>query len=466
MKKACSLLMITLLTLLGSFCYAQAPIVPIPQIKLPQTPKVLTVPVPTNHSVNPYNPHAPINGSGFNQQAQQEALMREAQQYQLQESVNNEVWNHIQNDIQRQTDIMMLTEYGFPMQSDNEGTSAFYSAFEEISNMLNRQDTLNLGRAVFLIENAWHNNKYDYNEYKNSIKAGVAFCNQKIKEEKLDKNDNLVKNMMVFRFIVDTLKTKDKTTGKPITHYPVKYNYEDYESKISYDSHFVTTLMQTGTGQCHSMPLYYLVLAEEMEAEAYWSFSPRHSFVKIQDKKGDWHNLELTAKAILSDTHYMNSSYIKAEALQNKIYLEPMDKENVIAEMLLELARGYSQKYGYDDFYLQCIDTAQKHLKNDLNARLLKSVYQTQLTLTLAHLLNAPKPEIMQQLSPEAYKHFELMLAQYKEIDDMGYEEVPVAIYSLWLDHIAKEKAKSEKAKLPSIFINIPKEHNIPSPSK
>jgi len=71
----------------------------------------------------------------------------------------------------------------------------------------------------------------------------------------------------------------------------------------------------------------------------------------------------------------------------------------------------------------------------------------------LAHLLNAPKPEIMQQLSPEAYKHFELMLAQYKEIDDMGYEEVPVAVYSLWLDHIAKEKEKSEKAKQPSIFI-------------
>ncbi|MFT4070389.1 MAG: hypothetical protein QM654_00530 [Dysgonamonadaceae bacterium] len=71
------------------------------------------------------------------------------------------------------------------------------------------------------------------------------------------------------------------------------------------------------------MPLYYLLLAEEMGAEAYWSFPPRYSFVKIQDEKGDWYNLELTCKAILSDTHYMNSSYIKAEALQSKIYLEP-----------------------------------------------------------------------------------------------------------------------------------------------
>lgn len=164
---------------------------------------------------------------------------------------------------------------------------------------------------------------------------------------------------------------------------------------------------------------------------AYWAFSPRHSFVKIQDEKGNWHNLELTCKAIWSDAHYMNSSYIKAEAIQNKIYLEPMDKTNVVAEMLLELARGYWEKYGYDDFYLKCIHTAEQYLKNKLNARILKSAYQTRLTMTLAYLLNAPKPEIMEQISPDAYKHFELMQAQYKEIDNMGYEETPFAVYAL-----------------------------------
>lgn len=458
MKKACSLIIVILLISLAGKCYAQAPTVPVPQKKLPQVPKGPTILVPTNHSINPYSPQVPNGASNLNPQAQQKAIMREIQQHQrqLQSASSNEVQNHIQNEIQRQTAIMMLTKNGFPMQSDHEGTATFYSAFDEINNMLSGQDTLNLGRAIFLVENAWHNNKFDYNDYKNGIKSSVDFCNQKIKEEKLDGTDNLVKNMMLFRFMCDTLKLKDKSTQKTQTHCPVKYNYEDYDSHISYDSHFVTTLMQTGIGQCHSMPLYYLVLAESIGAEAYWSFSPRHSFIKIQDEKGDWYNLELTCKAILSDTHYMNSSYIKSEALQSRIYLEPMDKANVVAEMLLELARGYYQKYGLDNFYLKCIDTAEQYLKNGLNAKLLKSVYQTRLTLTLAHLLNAPKPEIMQQLSPEAYKHFELMLIQNQEIDNMGYEEVPVAVYVLWLNHIAKEKEKAEKAdktKQPSIFI-------------
>lgn len=446
MKKARSLLIMILLILFAGCCYGQVQTVPIPQLKLPQTPN---------------NPNIPTNShilhNGFNADAQRAAIMEEIQAHQQQlQAVSS---NEIESEIQRQTDIIMLTKYGFPSQAEYDGTSAFYNAYEEISNMLDGQEELNLGRAVFLIENAWHNNKYDYTEYNNSIKANVDFCNQKIEEEKLDKDNNLVKNMMLFRFIADTLRVKDSTTGKDRTHYPVKYNYDDYQSKISYDSHFVTTLMQTGVGQCHSMPLYYLVLAEEMGGEAYWSFSPRHSFVKIQDEKGNWHNLELTCKAILSDTHYMNSSYIKAEALQNKIYLEPMDKTNVVAEMLLELARGYCQKYGYDDFYLKCIDTAEQYLKNDLNAKILKSAYQTRLTLTLAYLLNAPKPEIMEELSPEAYKHFELMLAQYKEIDDMGYEEIPIAVYALWLDHVAKEKEKADKEKLPSILIRKDREN-------
>lgn len=439
-------IIIILFTLFIEFSYSQIPSVPIPQLRINNIQV-------KNSPINNFNyPNVPNNG--FNQQAQQEAILREVQAHQLQqqEIVKNKLQNKEQAEKQRQYDIMMLAQYGFPMQSDSEGTSAFYSAFDEINNMLSGHETLNLGRAIFLVENAWHNNKYNYEAYHNSIKLSVDFCNQKIEEEQLDKNDKLVKNMMLFRYITDTLNIEDKHTHQKLTHYPVKYNYEDYESKISYDSHFVTTLMQNGTGQCHSMPLYYLILAEEIGTDAYWSFSPLHSFVKIQDRIGNWHNLELTCKAILSDSHYMNSSYIKAEALQNKIYLEPMDKVNIVAEMMVDLARGYYQKYGYDDFYLKCINTAQQYLKNDLNVKILKSAYQTQLTLTLAHLLNASKPEMMQELSPESYKHYELMQSQYKEIDNMGYEELPVSIYAMWLDHIAKEKQKADRIQRPSIM--------------
>jgi len=143
----------------------------------------------------------------------------------------------------------------------------------------------------------------------------------------------------------------------------------------------------------------------------------------------------------------MNSSYIKAEAIRNRIYLEPMDKKEVVAQMLTELAHGYYEKYGLDNFYLNCANTAIKHSSNQLNPLIMKAFYEERLTMTLANLLQAPKPEMMHQKSPEAYKHYEKTQVLYNQIDNLGYEETPDAIYATWLQHINDLKAKENKRK-------------------
>lgn len=360
-------------------------------------------------------------------------------------------------EIRRQNDIKTLLTGKFPYQYTQweEGTRHYQNALAELNKMLDGETSLDLGRAIFLVENAYYGNIHNYNDFHKAIKRSAESCKMEIEDEKLDADDNLTKNMMIFRFISDTLEWRDKATKKKMFHYPIKYDYDDYESKTNFDSHFLTSLMRTGKGQCLSMPLYYLVLAEEMGADAYWSLSPRHSFVKIRDNDGIWYNMELTCNAILSDAHYMNNSFIKVEAIQNKLYLEPLDKQSIIAEMLVELARGYYDKYGFDDFYLECVNTAKKHFPNSIDARLMESAYQTRITLVLAKLLNAPNPDVLKKISPEAYQHFELMQAQYKEIDDLGYEDLPDDLYARWLEHIAKEKAKSEKR---PVFLKLRKE--------
>lgn len=417
-----------------------------------------SLPVITPNTINPNQniyPTFPNNNQHYNQYQQDAATIVNVRDRNA--SIMKEVQeNELRIEIQRQTDIQMLTKNGFPSQSYQEGTSNYYAAFDEINNMLKGRLPLSLSRAVFLAENAYYDNAINYQDYQNTLKSNIDFCNQKIEEEKLDKEDNLVKNMMLFRFMSDTLTITDKKTKRKLSHYPNTYNLDDYDSHISYDSHFVVKLMQTGKGQCHSMPLYYLILAEQINSEAYFSLSPKHSFVKIQDEKGAWYNIELTCKAILSDAHYMNNSYIKAEAIRNRIYLEPLDKTNTITQMLVELARGYYKKYGMDDFFLKCVNTALEYSSNNVDALNLKANYETRLTLTLANLLNAPKPDDMKAKSPEAYKHYEAMQALYKQVDDLGYEELPDRVYADWLKHIDREKAKANK--LPSIFINVKKE--------
>ncbi|MDR2651838.1 MAG: hypothetical protein LBC68_05935 [Prevotellaceae bacterium] len=403
----------------------QIPHIPVPAVPMPQVP-------------NPYNHQ-------WNQQQQNTHNHNEINTRQQSEAMINEMYEMMQ----RREAVEILIERGFMSQSDLDpkGTAYFYQAFEEINSMLKSEKPLHLGRTVFLVENAFYGNLLDYSDYQNFIKHKVQLCNQKIKEENLNGNDNVVKNMMLFRLISDTLKFKNTGMEKTLTHLPVKYDYDDYKSTTNYDSHFVTKLMRTGIGQCYSMPLYYLILAEEIKADAYLSFSPRHSFIKIQDKKGAWYNLELTCNAILSDAHYMNSGYIKAEAIRNKIYLEPLDKTNIVAEMLITLARYYYMKYGFDDFYLKCLDTAMQYLSNDLNVLMAKAQYQTQLVLTIADLLNAKKPEILKTKSSKAYIHYEKMQKLYEQIDNLGYEPFPDELYMKWLNYVAKQKAKAEQQK-------------------
>ena len=139
-----------------------------------------------------------------------------------------------------------------------------------------------------------------------------------------DSNDGLAKNMVIYSLLTDTLQIKEPGTEKMITHYPLKYNLDDYDSHQEYTSHFISTLLRTNVGQCYSMPLVYLIMAERLGAEAYLALAPSHSLVKIKDDKGAWFNLELTTRAILSDYHYMNSSYIKSEAIRNKLYLNAL----------------------------------------------------------------------------------------------------------------------------------------------
>lgn len=352
------------------------------------------------------------------------------------------------NDVFKKNHIDRLVYQGFPSWKDEPGTENFHSAFKVLKGMLIDSIPLKLERAVFLVENAFTGNQMKYEDFKQTINNMVQLCYSYLNDLKLDGKDDLVKNMVIYSFLVDTLKLKQPGSEKTFIHYPPTYNWDDFDSKKNFTSHFVTTLIEKNIGQCYSMPLLYLILAEKMNAEAYLSYAPHHSFVKIKDDKGAWCNLELTCRYILSDYYYMNHSYIKSEAIRNKIYLNPLSKKETVASMVLQLGRYYLLKYGYDSFVMECVALTEKYSPHDIEAKLMKADYQTKLTLTIARLLKAHKPQMLKNHSLEAYKHYEEMHKIYREIDSMGYEEMPVEIYRKWMEHVIHEKEKEGKKSL------------------
>ncbi|MDZ7741020.1 MAG: hypothetical protein U5Q03_04540 [Bacteroidota bacterium] len=74
---------------------------------------------------------------------------------------------------------------------------------------------------------------------------------------------------------------------------------------------FVSKLMATNSGQCNSMPLFYLILAQELGAKSFLTYSPNHSFIRFKSPKGNWINAELTCGTIITDAAILEKRICK-----------------------------------------------------------------------------------------------------------------------------------------------------------
>ncbi len=309
--------------------------------------------------------------------------------------------------------------------------------------MLSGKTPLSIKDAVFYAENAYYDNQKSYEAYNRKIQEMANLCRLKMKQLKLNPNDELVKNMMIFAFMTDTFEVKLPNKEQTLTHYPMRYDFDDPGAKKNFSKYFVTKLVDENTGQCHSLPLLYLILANELKTKANLSLSPKHTFIKIQDNRRYWHNLELTSGAILSNYHYLNSGFIKSEALRKGLYMDTLSTKEVVANVMVDLVRGYVKKYGYDEFVKQCLDAVLSHYPDCLHARMIYANFHTARFHYVAERNNFP-PVQQLNLYPQASALYKLMLDSYATIDNLGYEEMPDGVYADWLNQVKKEKSKSE----------------------
>ena len=230
--------------------------------------------------------------------------------------------------------------YKLPNLSSLKGTDNFRNALSEINEMLIGKMPLDLKRATFIVENAYFENQLDFAQFEKSIQNAIDICNLKMSEYELNKRTDLAINFTIFDYITDTLSVNLPSQEKELIHYPIKYDFNDYMGAENWSNMFVSKLMATNSGQCHSMPLFYLILAQELGAESYLTFSPNHSFVRFKSENGDWYNAELTCGAIISDAAILESGYVKAEAIKSGIYMDTLSQHETVACLLNTLAKG------------------------------------------------------------------------------------------------------------------------------
>lgn len=437
-------LLYLLVMLCGDFCLCQnLPTLPVPAAMgvplIGETPQRSRVGQTKGSSLYTY--------SNLDRRTQQnQKIMDEANEN---IRLQNQMTQEMQADIKS---LQSEINYTLPSWSKRPGTECYREAFDKIIRL---DTTFSIRDNNFLIENAYFNNSLNKSELDKVIKQSGEFLIAKMKELGYNWKSNAAKNFMLFQFFSETLQLKS-TKQK---HLPFKYDFEDYIGTDSHSKLFVSKLISTGSGQCHSLPLLYLILAEEINAEAYLALSPSHSYIRFPDDKGNWYNIELTNGMFSTTSYILQSGYIKSEALQNKIYMENLSKKELLAQQLTDLAGGYINKYGYDEFTQSIINKALELYPNSIAAHMINANLATaRLRYVLQRLgINTADSKQREKILyyPKAVELLKEMQRQYALIDNLGYEPMPEEAYKKWLQSMTAEKQKQANETISKQFKGI-----------
>lgn len=244
-------------------------------------------------------------------------------------------------------------------------------------------------------------------------------------------------NRGVFQVIKDTIKIQAEK--QLLCLLPFEYNFEDYDGKMDWSNTFVSTLLSTHKGNCHSLPYLYKILADEVGARCWLALAPNHMYIKNYSKRDGWFNTELTSGEFPIDAWLTTTNYITLTAIQNGLYCDTLSNQQSIALCAIDLAKAYEKETTnyYDGFMLQCCDLVLKyHAVNPqallLKAETLKRIYQLQ----------------DKEGSSEAKNTYNNMEQLYVHLYDLGYREMPDKMYKEWLQSLKSQKDKYGNKKI------------------
>lgn len=335
--------------------------------------------------------------------------------------------------------------YSLTSYSDKAGSQSYYSAFQNLSKL--NPENYSITDATFIVENAFFNDDKNFaNTYQSSIQKATKSIRNQLTKNGINDEDNTSKNLEIFEYFSKDTKENGKIVKKAF-----KYDFDDYFGEKDYSKMFVSKLMKTGSGQCHSMPLLYLILAEQLGVDASLVMSPNHSYIRFMDENGDQQSIELTNGMFSTDTFVLNSGYIKSEALQNKIYMQNLTKKDILSQTFVDLASGYIHKFGYDEFSANVIDKALELNPNNIFAKLWKSNTDQKRFLQASERqgINPNDKTDLQKIKdfPELAYQLNQINNGFDEIDNSGFTLMSAEDYQKWLGSLsnAENKQKSEE---------------------
>ncbi|MDI1254576.1 MAG: hypothetical protein PSV16_00620 [Flavobacterium sp.] len=320
-----------------------------------------------------------------------------------------------------------------------EKDKLFEDSYKLLNGMLHDEQTYSFKKAVFSVENAYLDGNLDTVTVNKQIRVLHNLSETLIKERFLAylEKDKVTVNKWasIFEVMCDTIPLVIE--GKEYKYIPFGYDFTDAFGHGDWSNMFVSKLLSTRKGNCHSLPYLYKILAEEMGVEANLALAPNHVYIKHRSIKDGWYNTELTSGIFPIDAWLMASGYVHIDAITNGVYMKALNDKESIALVMIDLAQAYQNKFPDNNgvFVLKCCDAAIQAYPNFAAALILKAE-------THKAAFEREKNEI------EATALYEELGKEYAYIHQLGYRNMPEAMYLNWLTSLQAERDKYENKKL------------------
>lgn len=317
-------------------------------------------------------------------------------------------------------------------QPDKKDNGNYAWAANEIIKMLEGEQPTSIKKAVWLAEVLHIGETYRYEIFDKQITDAAAFCKQYTHEQGLDwkKHDHRAKALIAYFSQTIQLKTGE-------VHKPFAYDFQDPLAKNSHYAMTVHKVLKTGKGQCHSLPLLFRVLAEEMQVKAYLVLSPAHSYIKLFLEDGRTPIFETTNNHLTQESWIQSSNIVPFSALRSGIYMDTLSAKETLVHCLAHLCNDYIHKFDYQEIIFNISRISINHAPNYPQMWAILSNTLTYKTMEDVKALGYPKMEELDKY-PELKKQMTDLYRLYAEIDRMGYKDLDEKTYIQWLEENQK----------------------------
>ncbi|MEQ9262044.1 MAG: hypothetical protein RLP14_02670 [Owenweeksia sp.] len=347
-------------------------------------------------------------------------------------------------------------------QGQDTASVHYEKAFQTLEAMLVEKEPATFKKAVLTAENAYFDSGLDtayFNQQLNILVRLTRAFIEAHREGFIYKGGDREKVLIyagVYKVMTDTLPIILEL-GDTVYHLPFHYDFEDIAGHFNWTKMFVSKLVSSHTGNCHSLPYLYKILVEELGVKTHLALAPNHVYIKHRSQELGMYNTELTSGSFPIDAWLMASGYVHLDAIRNRLYMEALSDQQSIALCLVDLAQGYQHKYGMGDgqFILKCCETALKYYPNYINALLLKTdVLRTHWEALAQERNEASTKQEQEELTDTVLTAFNNMQELVGKIHDLGYRRMPDAMYLDWLNTLKTERDKYENPKINATFNN------------